>query len=207
MSPRVAFFLIVSFVTFLAEGGNSETSAEAKDLVSIVITAAGGEEKLLRVFRMKERFNSGPILIEATAASTRDSILEAPAYWWVGGNDRTDEPAKFDVWAWTLVALTDPKVVIESLEGVEEDGAKTLGLRLSGAIDPALDLYFHSETHRLIRMDWRNDIYRFSDWRVHDGAGYQAKTVIYKRKTNVPWFYHEVTGIARLEKAPADLPR
>lgn len=203
---RVHIFLL-TLLTASSAILNAEPSADAKTLAAKAIAAAGGEAKLLRIFRMKERYNSGPTAADPAKASVRESILEAPQYWWLNGKDRDGEPAKFDVWAWTLVALTDPKTVIESLPGVEENGKTTLALRLTGTIDPALDLHFDPATHRLVRMDWRNDIYRFSEWRELDGAGYHAKTVMHKRKTNEPWFYHEILEIERLTEAPADLPR
>lgn len=185
----------------------AEPSEEAKSLAAKAVAAAGGEAKLLRIFRMKERYHSGPSAVDPEKASVRESILEAPRYWWLNGKDRDGEPAKFDVWAWTLVALTDPKTVIEWLPGLEENGVSTLAIRLTGTVDPALDLHFDPTTHRLVRMDWRNDIYRFSDWREVDGAGYHATTVMHKRKTNEPWFHHEILELERLAAAPANLPR
>lgn len=202
-----ANFLLLSLLTMSTAILHAEPGTEAKALAAKAIEAAGGEAKLLRIFRMKERFNSGPTAADPAKASVRESILEAPEYWWLNGKDRDGEPAKFDVWAWTLVTLTDPKTVIESLPGVAENGTTTLALRLTGTIDPALDLHFDPATHRLVRMDWRNDIYRFSDWRELDGAGYHAKTVMHKRKTNEPWFHHEILEIERLIEAPANLPR
>ena len=200
-------FLLLTLLTASSVGLHADPAAEAKALAAKAIEAAGGEAKLLRVFRMKERFNSGPALADPAKASTRESILEAPQYWWLNGKDRDGEPAKFDVWAWTLVALTDLKTAMETIPGVEENGKTTLALRLTGSIDPAMDLHFDPETHRLVRMDWSNDIYRFSEWRTHDDFGYQAKTVMHKRKTNEPWFHHEILEIERLTIAPASLPR
>ena len=200
-------FLLLTLLTASSVGLHADPAAEAKALAAKAIEAAGGEAKLLRVFRMRERFNSGPALADPAKASTRESILEAPQYWWLSGKDREGEPAKFDVWAWTLVALTDLKTAMETVPGVEENGKTTLALRLTGSIEPAMDLHFDPETHRLVRMDWRNDIYRFSEWRTHDDFGYQAKTVMHKRKTNEPWFHHEILEIERLTVAPASLPR
>ncbi len=130
-------FLLSTLSVLAASPATAEPSAEAKALADKVISAAGGEGKLLRVFRMKERFNSGPVLADPAKASTRESILEAPKYWWLGGKDRDGEPAKFDVWAWTLVALTDDKTLLEIIPGVEENGKVTLALRLTGTIEPA----------------------------------------------------------------------
>jgi hypothetical protein len=202
-----ATFLLLTLLTASAPILHAEPSAEAKALAAKAIEAGGGEAKLLRVFRMKERFNFGAEPADPAKASTRESIVEAPQYWWLKGKDRDGEPAKFDVWAWTLVALTDAKTVMETIPGVEENGKTTLALRLTGTIEPAMDLHFDPETHRLIRFDWANDIYRFSEWREHDGAGYHAKTVMHKRKSNEPWLFHEILEIERLTAAPADLPR
>jgi hypothetical protein len=202
-----ATFLLLTLLTASSAILHAEPAAEAKPLAAKAIAAAGGETKLLRVFRMKERFNFGAELADPAKASTRESIVEAPQYWWLKGKDRDGEPAKFDVWAWTLVALTDTKTVMETIPGVEENGKTTLALRLTGTIEPAMDLHFDPDTHRLIRFDWANDIYRFSEWHEHDGAGYHAKTVMHKRKSNEPWLFHEILEIERLTAAPADLPR
>jgi hypothetical protein len=202
-----ATFLLLTLLTASSVILHADPAADAKTLAAKAIEAAGGEAKLLRVFRMKERFNFGAEPADPAKASTRESIVEAPQYWWLKGKDRDGEPAKFDVWAWTLVALTDAKTVMETIPGVEENGKTTLALRLTGTIEPAMDLHFDSETHRLIRFDWANDIYRFSEWREHDGAGYHAKTVMHKRKSNEPWLFHEILEIERLTAAPADLPR
>ena len=135
-------FLLLTLLTASSVGLHADPAAEAKALAAKAIEAAGGEAKLLRVFRMKERFNSGPALADPAKANTRESILEAPQYWWLSGKDRDGEPAKFDVWAWTLVALTDLKTAMETVPGVEENGKTTLALRLTGSIEPAMDLHF-----------------------------------------------------------------
>ena len=164
---------------------------------------------MLRKFRMKERFHGGsePTPPAGESPQVRESILDAPGYWWVGKQDRTDEPAKFDVWAWTLVALTDAKSKIAVVPDVVEHERPVMGLRISESITPPLELYFDKETKLLVRMDWRSDIYRFSEWREHDGAKYAAKTILFKKATGKPWFYHEITEMERLKELPADLPR
>ncbi len=70
-----------------------------------------------------------------------------------------------------------------------------------------MDIYFDKAEHRLVRIDWRQDIHRFSDWRVHDGAGYAAKTVGYKKASGKPWYYSEILEIERLKELPAGLKR
>ena len=182
-------------------------AADPGPIIAKAIAAAGGEAKLLKLFRIKERYNSGETLAAVEKSTTRESVIEPPKYWWLNGKDRANEPAKFDVWGWTLGVLVDPKSVVKGLPGVEENGKVTVGLQVTGSVTPAMDLHFDPETHRLVRMDWMNDIYRFSEWREHDGAGYQAKTVMYRRKSGKPWFFHEVLELERLAELPKGLAR
>ncbi len=205
MSHRI---LPILALTLLTAASHAQT-ADPKPLVAKAVAAAGGADKLLKLFRMKELFHFGdkPEPAEGKKRSTRESVCEAPKYWWVGKADRTDEPAKFDVWAWTLGPLMDPQSKIETVPDVTENGKPASGLRVSGTVTPAMELYFDKETHLLVRMDWRTDIYRFSDWREHDGVKYPAKSIIYKKAGNKPWFYHEITEIERLKELPAGLTR
>lgn len=173
---RVALFTTPILTTPITFGEETRPPAE---IVAQAIKAVGGESKVLRLFRIKERFNMGPTLVAPDVAKTRVSVIEAPRYWWLYGKDRTDEPAKFDVWGWSLGVLTDQATVIENLAGVDENGLMTVGLRVTGTIDPAMDLHFDPATGRLVRMDWSNDIYRFSEWREQDGSGYQSKTIMF----------------------------
>lgn len=191
----------------------AETPAPATDpapLVEKAITAAGGRDKLLQLFRIREVFHFGdaPEPAAGKKRSTRESVLEAPKYWWLGGKDRTDEPAKFDVWGWTLGALADGKTKVEVVPDVTEDGNRpAFGLRVSGTVQPAMELYFDRETSLLIRMDWRGDIYRYSEVKEHDGVKYPSKCIIYKKTGNKPWFYHEITELERLKALPPGLSR
>jgi hypothetical protein len=200
----LALLVLVPGVGFSQE---APPAADPKPIIAKAIAAAGGEAKLLKLFRIKERFNFGEELAPVEKASTRTSVIEPPKYWWLGGKDRTGEPAKFDVWGWSLGILLDPESVIAVLPGVEENGKITLGLQVTGTVTPAMDLHFDPETHRLVRIDWVNDIYRFSDWREHDGAGYQAKTVMFRRASGKPWFYHEILELERLAALPEGLAR
>lgn len=201
---RVALPTILILTAPVMFGEDMRPPAE---IVAQAIQAVGGQEKVLRLFRIKERFNMGPTLATPEEAKTRVSVIEAPRYWWLNGKDRTDEPAKFDVWGWSLGVLTDPNTVIENLAGVEENGATTVALRVRGTINPAMDLHFDPVTWRLVRMDWSNDIYRFSEWREQGGTGYQSKTIMFKRKTLEPWFYHEILELEKLIELPEGVVR
>jgi hypothetical protein len=106
-----------------------------------------------------------------------------------------------------LGILVDPQTVVQTIPGVDENAKTTAALRVSGTVTPPMDLHFDPESFRLVRMDWREDIYRFSDWKEHDGAGYHAKTAIYKRDHTEPWFHHEITALERLSALPDGLSR
>lgn len=184
-------------------------TADPKPLVAKVLAAAGGQDKLLSLFRMKEIFHFGdkPEPAAGKKRSTRESVVEPPKYWWIGTKERADEPAKYDVWAWTLGVLTDPATVIVVIPDLVDEGRAACGLRVSGTVTPAMDLYFDKETSLLSRLDWRGDFYRFTDWKEADGVKYASKTVIFKKAGGKPWFYHEVTAVERLKELPAGLKR
>jgi hypothetical protein len=204
MFLRLASFFLFTTSPLLAQ---NSAPADAKPVIEKAIAAIGGEEKIFRLFRIKERFNFGNVLAEVDKASSRDSVMEPPLYWWVGGVDRTDEPAKFDLWGWTLGALVDPESIVEVIPEVIENEKPSPGLRVSGTIDPAMDLYFDPANHRLIRIDWRGDIYHFSEWKEYDGTGYHAKTVMFKINAKEPWLFHEILELERLSELPEGLDR
>ncbi len=135
------------------------------------------------------------------------SILEMPGWWWINKKERADEPAKFDVWAWTLGMLVDEKSKVEVVPDITDEGRAAFGLRVSGTVDPPMDLYFDKETSLLLRIDWRSDFYRFSEWQEHDGVKYASKTVIFKKAGGKPWFFHEVTEVERLKALPEGVTR
>lgn len=201
---EITLFTITLFACFKADV-TAQESASAPKRVQLIIQAAGGESNLLKLFLMKERFNAGATLL--TPGTSRTSIVEPPKYWWIGNKERGIEPAKISTWAWTLGALTDPKSKIELLVEVTENEKPAAGLRITGTVDPALDMYFDIETQQLVRVDWRDDIYRFSDWKDLDGTTYPSKCVMYRRKSGVPWFYHEILGLKRLKELPEGLER
>ncbi|MEQ1750191.1 MAG: hypothetical protein ABL974_12255, partial [Prosthecobacter sp.] len=134
-------------------------------------------------------------------------VVEPPKSWWIGTKERAEEPAKYDVWAWTLGVLIDPATKVEVIPDMMDEGKACFGLRASGTVTPAMDLYFDKTTNLLLRIDWRADFYRFSEWKETDGVKYASKTVIFKKAGGKPWFFHEVTGVERLKELPANLKR
>lgn len=188
----------------VARSAESDASAQVKK----VVAAAGGEDRLLKLFQIKELLVLGAD--PEKKGIERTSVVEPPNYWWLGKKERVKdekEPAIFLVWAWTLGALTDPKSKIESIPELVEAERPAYGLRVSETINPPLDLYFDNETNRLVRIDWRADIHRFSQWKEHDGATYPAKCAGYKKATGKPWYFTEIVELQRLQELPEGLKR
>ena len=184
---------------------------DTKQIVEQVVAAAGGQDKLLRLFRTRETVNVSSDPEKKVAA--RASIYEPPKYWWTGKNERVkdehkpNEPATFLVWAWTLGMLTDPASKLEVVPEIVEADKPAVGLRVSGTVTPPMELYFDKTEHRLVRIDWRSDIHRFSDWKEVDGVKYPAKCVGYKKATGKPWYYSEIVELERLKELPAGFQR
>ena len=203
---RTGFWMVLTLALAAGQAGMADAAeADAKEVVARVVAAAGGEEKLLKLFQFKERLNvsSDP----DKKGNERVSVLEAPKYWWIGKGERGAEPAKFLAWGWTLGAVTDPTSKVEVVPDVKEEDKVLCGLRVSGTVNPPMELYFEQETHRLVRIDWRSDIHRLSDWRDRDGVKYPAKCVGYKKATGKPWYFTEILELTPLKELPDGLKR
>jgi hypothetical protein len=81
-----------------------------------------------------------------------------------------------------------------------------IGLRVSGTINPAMDTYFDKKENRLARIDWRNDIHRFSEWKDLDGLKYPSRTIGY-RKSGVAWYQSDITELTRLKELPKEFSK
>ncbi len=201
---------VLTLIAFLVVSIASHAQAEAvpKSVVQETVAAVGGEEKLLKLFRMKEvlSVSSDP----EKKGSPRTSVLEPPAHWWLGKKDRVTqekEPATFLVWGWTLGALVDPKSTLETLPDAKVGDRPVYGISISGTITPAMKCYFDRETKRLASIEWRSDRHEFSDWRQVDGTWYPAKCVGYKLADNKRWYGTEIVEIERLTELPEGLSR
>jgi hypothetical protein len=181
--------------------------ADPKPIVEKAIQAVGGKDKLLKIYRLKEIFHFGdtPEPAAGKKRSVRDSILSQPDHWWINKKERGPDPAKDDARAWSLDLLVDENSRFEVIPEIVDEGRKCAGLQISGSVTPAMSLYFDQETMLLRRLDWRNDFYRFSEWKEHDGLRYASRTIIFKVKSGKPWFFHDITELQRLAKLPEGL--
>ncbi|MDI1310678.1 hypothetical protein [Prosthecobacter sp.] len=205
MITRLCLLLLATVLITPVQG----QTPDPKPAIEKAVSAVGGKEKLLKIFRMKEVFHFGstPEPAAGKKRSTRESVLEMPGWWWINKKERAVEPAKDDVWAWTLGILVDEKSKIEVIPDLTDEGKPCFGLKVSGSVTPAMSFYFDQQTSLLKRLDWRGDIYRFSEWKEHDGVKYASKTIILKAKDNKPWFFHEVLEVERLAQLPAGLAK
>ena len=181
---------------------------EVRALADKVVRAAGGESKLLRLFRMKEKFHFGTAEEPPAGKnrSLRDSVLEPPRYWWLGSKER-ETIWGYDVWGWSLRPLVDPASQLSLLPAISENGRPALGIRVEKTVAPALDLYFDQESLRLVRLDWKNDTHRFSQWTEYAGFKYPSHCVSYRRKTGEPYFFHDIVSLEVLAELPPGLKR
>jgi len=187
---------------------NGVVSAAAKPFITRAVAAAGGEANLLRWFSFKDRVLLGEK--DTGFGAKRESVLDAPRHWWLktqaGYSERKGEPAIFLVWGWTLGALTDPASNVELVSELKDGEAELWGLRVSGTVTPAMELYFSKQTGLLARIDWRSDIHRFSDWKtLPSGTKYPARVVGHKKADNRIWYFDDVLEVAPLPELPEKL--
>lgn len=168
-------------------------------LVEKALTAVGGKDKLLKIFRIGETFHFGD-KPEPPEGKKRSSRINCQTSGGSAKKERGEEPAKDDVRAWPLDLLVDPKSQFEAIAEIADEGKVCEGLQVSGSVTPPMKFSVDKETHLLHRLNWRGDFYRFSDWKEHDGLRYAAKTIIFKLKDGKPWFFRDITSVERLAK-------
>ena len=186
------------------EKGDADQKAKTAQVVKRVVEAVGGKDKLMKLFQIKEQLKVYDL--EGNGFE-RISVLEPPKYWWVDGEDRMDEPAKYLVWAWTLGALNNPESKLTELPEIKEGDVSAYGLRVSGTIDPPLDMYFDKKDDLLLRIDWRDDFCRFSEWKEADGLKYPSRAIGFKKNDEKPWYQSDILELTRLTEAPEGLSR
>jgi hypothetical protein len=210
------FSLSALFSAALAQDASSPPAVDTTTALSLdalalkqkVIEAAGGETNLMRLFRMKDllKVGSNP----DKPAKQRDAVLEPPEHWWIGKRDRVvanQEPATYLVWAWTLGILTDQASKIQLLPAIREGEHNLVGLRISESVSPPMDIYFRKSSHQLVRIDWRADIHRFSEWQDFGGVTYPSKCDGFKKNAKSPWYRCKILELETLAELPAGLKR
>lgn len=69
-----------------------------------------------------------------------------------------------------------------------------------------MEVYFAKTNDLLARIDWRNDIHRFSNWKTTDsGFTYPARVVGHKKATGKIWYFDDVLEVTPLKELPEQL--
>jgi hypothetical protein len=200
MLPRIFLAALIGGVNLPHAAGQTP-----QELAKAVIDAAGGESKLLKVFRMKDSLVLGED--PKGKPRLRTGFVEAPLHWWEGKRDRVaqdKEPAVYLIWTWTLRPLLDPKTKVEVVaeEVIKERGC--FGLKISESITPPMTVYFDKETKRLALIRWRGTGHYFSDHKQMDGVWYAAKCSGHYLTSGKAWYHTEIVEIERLKEVPAE---
>jgi len=189
---------------------------DSKQRVEQVVAAAGGEEKLLKLFRFRER-----VLITATPAApvtadekgNRTSVVQVAGDWWLGTNKRDKDKVRVLCWAWSLRILIDPKSKIEVLPETAINGKSAFGLRVSESLKEPIDLLFDKEDQRLVGIDYTDTRHLFSEWKkTSDGHRYpshvaghrftdRAKGMLNEKQ----WYQTDILELTPLSELPVEL--
>lgn len=178
----------------------------ATDLAKKIVAAHGGPEKLLRTFRFSETY----VLAGREKGTDRTSVIQPPGLWYVGQRERVSQENKggvcHDVWMWTLGPLADAKTKLELLPDAAVDGKAAHVLKVSGTVEPAMNVSFDAATHDLLKIDWKGEQFFFSAPMEVDGTRVPSKCVLLG-KTGKERMRTELKKIERLTELPAALPK
>lgn len=210
-------FVAITLLTMLAVASLVQAEeSNAKTLVEQVVKTAGGEEKLLKLFRFRERvlITSKPAApVTADEKENRTSVVQVSGDWWVGKTKRDKDKVRVLCWAWSLRILLDPKSKIEAIADTTVDGKPALGLRVSESLKEPIDLLFDKESHRLVAIDYTDTRHVFSEWKkTAEGHQYPSHVVGYRFTNRAAgmlndkqWYQTDILELTPLTELPAEL--
>lgn len=190
--------------------------AAAKSLVAKVIDRAGGEPRLLKLFRFRER-----VLIQDTPAEppapdekgNRTSTIEVGDRMWTGTKRREKDKVRILIWAWSLRLLTAPSSKVDTLEEAMVAGKAAVGLRVTNVTKDPVDLWFEKSSLRLLAIDYTDTRHVFGDWAATaDGREYPRRVTGYrfvdaakKVVRDKQWYQTDILELTPLEQLPDGL--
>ena len=210
---------ILALCLVVAHGSDAradESGTSADEMVAKVVKAAGGQDRLLDVFRFRER-----LLITRTPAppvtadekGNRTSVVKVGGGWWLGTKKRNKDKVRVLLWAWSLRILLAENSKVERIPDIVVGEDPAFGLRVTGAVEQPVDLYFDKDSHRLRAIDYTNSRHIFSDWKeTSEGHLYPAHAAGFrfadqkagKLKPN-QWYQTDILELTPLKELPADL--
>ena len=214
---RTQFFLAITFLSCLSYAAHAGET-DPQELVAQVLDTAGGEEKLLKLFRLRER-----LLVTKTPAEpvtqdekgNRTSVVEVSGDWWIGKAKRDKDKVRVLCWAWSLRLLLDPKSTIQSCHDITVNGKPAFGLRVTESVKAPIDLFFDAESRRLVAIDYDDSRHVFSEWKkTPDGHQYPSHVVGFRFTSrdagtlaSSQWYQTDILELTPLDELPTELKR
>jgi hypothetical protein len=214
---RTTSFLVIAFLLFLSCAACADETDPQK-LVGQVLEAAGGEEKLLKLFRFRER-----VLVTKTPAEpvtpeekgNRTSVVEVSGDWWIGNAKRDKDKVRVLCWAWSLRLLLDPQSTIQSCHDIAVNDKPAFGLRVTESVKVPIDLFFDMESKRLVAIDYDDTRHIFSEWKKTADGHHFPSHVVGFRFTNRDagtlasnqWYQTDILELTPLNELPIELKR
>ena len=204
-TPSIVMLRLALLLLMAPPAFSAEAQADAIKYAAEIVRRNGGEERLLKVFRLEETFS----LNGGKKTTDRTSLLQPPALWYVGRTERVSDSGKGsvcqDVWMWTLGPLVDSKTKLTAAADAMVSGRNAHAMKVSGSIEPAIVAYFDAETYGLVRIDWKGQQFVFSDPKVFDGATLPKHCILYG-KDGKERMRTDLRAISRLAQLPEGLP-
>lgn len=215
--PNALKFAVASLIVLSSVAPHlSAEDTDAKELVEQVVKTAGGEEKLLKLFRFRER-----VLISAAPAApvtpdepgNRTSVVQVSGDWWLGKDKRGKDKVRVLCWAWSLRLLLEPTSKVTTLATTTVADKPAFGLRVSESIKEPIDLLFDKETQRLVAIDYTDTRHIFSEWKTTEAGHHYPSHVVGFRFTNraagmlseTQWYQTDILELTPLADLPPEL--
>ncbi len=214
---RMTLLAVAVASSLVANRSLPADEADAAKRVHEVVAAAGGEEKLLKLFRFSER-----VLITATVTplkpddkSNRMSVVEVGNRWWVGAAPRDKDKVRVLCWAWSLRILLEPKSKVASIDDAQIGDRSAFGLRVTESVKEPIDLYFDQKDQRLLAIDYTDTRHVFGEWKeTGEGHFYPSHVVGFRfadratRKLNEnQWYQTDILELTPLQELPTELTK
>jgi hypothetical protein len=196
----------------------SAEEADPQELVKQVVETAGGDDKLLKMFRFRER-----VLITSTPAEqvapdekgNRTSVVVVSGDWWIGNAKRDKDKVRVLCWAWSLRLLLDPKSKIQTFREIKVDDKTAFGLRVTESVKEPIDLYFDKESKRLVAIDYADTRHVFSEWKKTAEGHHFPSHVVGFRFANrdngtlmsKQWYQTDILELTPLTELPVELKK
>jgi len=211
---RMTGWSLVALLMLTLNSRAAET--DAKPLVEQVVATAGGAEKLLTLFRFRERVlitDKPAAPVTADEKENRTSVVQVGGDWWIGKNKRDKDKVRVLCWAWSLRILLNPESKIAVIPETTIGEKPAFGLRVAAVIKEPIDLWFDKEAKRLVAIDYTDTRHVFSEWKKTDeGHCYPSKVVGYRFADRTKgtlneqqWYQTDILELTPLKELPAEL--